>query len=414
MKVEFDSTEKPETLRAVAAFALMLAGDIDVPSVKDEVVVHHITPDAKPSREMILPPNELPRSIVGKDPYPNGYASASPNVVPFPTAPPAPSAVPVATTFAPNAVSAVSATPANPWLVPGAVPPIPVPPMPPQFQSHANTAAPVPASPVPAAFVADVTNAASASPSNPVEYDSAGLPWDARIHNKGRTKKKDGTWKLQKGLDPIVAQTVVAELAAKRVSTPATLPLPPSFEPRTMPPDPVLGASPLPPTGGPLQPDPIAEARAAYGNRPTYSNTGIAPGYSDASASSQVPLPPAQPYRYPIDGSYPSTLPLPPFPGSPSPTMVPPSPATASLPPAPQPGTVGSVSPPVSGYKELIDKLTAATLNKTLNPAFVAPTVQRFGVPNMGMLGDPSYAALLPAISQEFDRLIAGGAPSGP
>lgn len=437
MKLEFDSTEKPETLRAVAAFALMLAGDIDIPSVRDTdqfvrdgqgnpVVVPHGA-GAGASREMILPPNELPRSIIGKgnDPYPNGYASASLNVVPFPTAPSAP--------VAPSTNS------------PGAVQPTVIP-VPPPFPSSAATATPSPQV-ASAMAAAGVQPAASASPSGPVEYDTAGLPWDARIHNKGRTKKKDGTWKLQKGLDPIIAQTVVAELAARKlvpgaVAAPPTFPMPAQSAPVPQPQSAQMHAmqpqvSRTPQGGtmgysqplgqGPLTPDPTAEARAAFSNRPI----GMLPelGAPYAPAAPPMPAPNGQPYPLglpgpntvplPPYGTYPAplntgSLPMPPFPGSAAPAMVPPQPIAAPVPSAPQPGTIGGGNAPVSGYKALIDKLTAATQNKTLNPAFVAPTVQRFGVPNMGLLGNPEYAVLLPAISQEFDRLIAGGAPSGP
>lgn len=48
----------------------------------------------------------------------------------------------------------------------------------------------------------------------PPEYDSAGVPFDERIHQKKRGKKTDGSWKLQKGIDPAVVQSVISELSA--------------------------------------------------------------------------------------------------------------------------------------------------------------------------------------------------------
>jgi hypothetical protein len=58
------------------------------------------------------------------------------------------------------------------------------------------------------------------------------MQYDKRIHQKTGNKKKDGTWKLIKGIDPAVVAAVTAELAARKpVSLPVTLgdslPLPP-------------------------------------------------------------------------------------------------------------------------------------------------------------------------------------------
>lgn len=42
--------------------------------------------------------------------------------------------------------------------------------------------------------------------------DSAGIPWDARIHSSSKTTVADGTWRAKKGLNPVVKQQVEAEL----------------------------------------------------------------------------------------------------------------------------------------------------------------------------------------------------------
>lgn len=48
-----------------------------------------------------------------------------------------------------------------------------------------------------------------------VELDSAGLPWDVRIHGKKKAKtKKEGTWKLTRGVDKALVDKVEAELKA--------------------------------------------------------------------------------------------------------------------------------------------------------------------------------------------------------
>lgn len=395
MKVEFDSTEKPETLRAVAAFALMLAGDIDVPGQLDDAV-----------------PAETAKS----------------NVIPFTPAPPVPS-----NTAHAAATPAVAAAPmAGAVAIPTNAPHV--------FNAPPNSAYPAPVSPVPPPILNATNATVSTSPTNAptqsapiagaqsaaaIEYDASGLPWDARIHNKGRTKKKDGTWKLQKGLDPIFAQQVVQELIAKKsANAPAPTVSPPVYVPPAPPTMPAPQFPPMLPLSqsgpGPLTPE--QEARAAWAGAPparaVWADAPLPPPAPPANQT--VPLPPRAVGMLPELGANFGPMPLPPFPGSTAPAMVPPQPVAAPVPPAPQPGTVGGgnaamgAAAPASLYKQLIDKLTAATQNRTLNPALVAPTVQRFGVPNMGMLSDPAYEAMLPAISQEFDRLIAGGAPSAP
>lgn len=86
----------------------------------------------------------------------------------------------------------------------GAVAPAPLAPV-------AGAAAPAPAvapapvvtpAPVAAATSTPATPQPAASPSSSVELDSAGLPWDARIHSKNKTKTQDGKWKKSRGVDP--------------------------------------------------------------------------------------------------------------------------------------------------------------------------------------------------------------------
>ncbi len=47
---------------------------------------------------------------------------------------------------------------------------------------------------------------------NSVEVDSAGLPWDGRIHSGGKTKLADGTWRDKRGVDNSEREAIVAEL----------------------------------------------------------------------------------------------------------------------------------------------------------------------------------------------------------
>jgi hypothetical protein len=52
-----------------------------------------------------------------------------------------------------------------------------------------------------------------------VERDTNGIAYDARIHNKSRTKKQDGSWKLAKGIDPVLVAAVLQELTGSTETT---------------------------------------------------------------------------------------------------------------------------------------------------------------------------------------------------
>src|SRR6185369_6722013 len=107
-----------------------------------------------------------------------------------------------------------------------------------------------------AASSAPATNSTVAAPAAgatlavSAEYDSAGMPWDARIHQKAKGKKKDLTWKLIKGIDPAVVQTVTAELMARKIATPQS---PSAATPALQPAAPgaiaVTSVPPPPPSG---------------------------------------------------------------------------------------------------------------------------------------------------------------------
>lgn len=56
------------------------------------------------------------------------------------------------------------------------------------------------------------------------ELDSEGIPWDSRIHSGKKTKNKDGSWKLVKGVDKAIVPQVKAELKARVGSTPVVAP----------------------------------------------------------------------------------------------------------------------------------------------------------------------------------------------
>ena len=78
--------------------------------------------------------------------------------------------------------------------------------------------APAPLAP-PAPVVADVPV------DNSVEVDSAGLPWDERIHSGGKTKLADGTWRDKRGVGDSEREAIVAELTKVMA-----IPVPPVIE----------------------------------------------------------------------------------------------------------------------------------------------------------------------------------------
>jgi hypothetical protein len=59
-----------------------------------------------------------------------------------------------------------------------------------------------------------VSSGAGASPAGSVDLDSAGLPWDNRIHSSGKTKVANGTWTKKRGVSPETLASVEAQLRA--------------------------------------------------------------------------------------------------------------------------------------------------------------------------------------------------------
>lgn len=71
------------------------------------------------------------------------------------------------------------------------------------------------------------------------DRDSAGLPWDARIHSENRALKADGTWRQRRNCDPALVAAVTAELLGEPQPTVTPVPPPP-------PPAPVAVSTELP------------------------------------------------------------------------------------------------------------------------------------------------------------------------
>lgn len=77
----------------------------------------------------------------------------------------------------------------------------PVAPAPDASEVWGNAQQPQPWHPVPAQPIS----------STQVELDAAGLPWDERIHSSAKSKVRDGTWKLKRGVEDHEVQAVKAE-----------------------------------------------------------------------------------------------------------------------------------------------------------------------------------------------------------
>lgn len=66
------------------------------------------------------------------------------------------------------------------------------------------------------------TGAASADPApqaGQLEFDSAGIPWDERIHASTKATNKDGSWRNKKGVDKELVKQVTDELRAQHSAT---------------------------------------------------------------------------------------------------------------------------------------------------------------------------------------------------
>lgn len=143
--------------------------------------------------------------------------------------------------------------------------------------------------PVPPVPAAPPAPPAPAAPTNRADVDSAGLPWDARIHSESRNKVADGTWRKRRNTAPEVVAQVEAELRAlMAIPAPgAAIPTPPA--PVTVVPagpgakaiiiDP--SASPAsavtPPVPAPPVPQPPAAAPTPVAPPPVAQDTAAAP-----------------------------------------------------------------------------------------------------------------------------------------
>lgn len=299
------------------------------------------------------------------------------NVVPFP--PPVPPVVPVAVNpaqFTPNVQTAPIAPP-----VPTAIPP-------------ASTLVPV----VPAAPV-NTTIQNNASPATIMtggifELDSAGMPWDARIHQKLKSKKKDGTWKLQKGIADNIVAAVTQEihvylLTHPELRAPQTSVTAGAAAPVSLPPVPIGIQAPAAPPApqnyefqGQIQAPPVREETHAEAAQRAWAD------HQKRQTEGQIPVP-AIPQPVPQASV---SLP-PPVPLSPA--------ANVGVPNSGQPGVL---SPP-EAYRALVSKIAVARNSGRITAEQVTSIVMQAGVTNLQLLG--SMLHLVPNVDALVDAVLA-------
>ena len=86
-----------------------------------------------------------------------------------------------------------------------------------------------------------------------IQVDSAGSPWDGRIHSSSRATVADGTWRQRRNLAPEVLASVQAELKAV-MGAPSVPSVPkPPIAPNVAPPAPPVSFIPPPPQDGAAQ-----------------------------------------------------------------------------------------------------------------------------------------------------------------
>lgn len=281
-----------------------------------------------------------------------------------PAAPSAATSAATATSVASVAATAPATVPTAPALASNVLP-FPVPPPPPIVAAVVTSAA-IADVPAPNSTVAPTAAAAQGVASAPAEYDTAGLPWDSRIHQKAKGTKKDGTWKLIKGIDDAVVMAVMPELLARKLATTAS----PSVAPAAFvpPPPPVIGAVPPPPA--------------------TVAPQVFLP-FSDSAPGASV------------DGG--NTMPVSSVSGVPAPpnvftqTVV----ASVPVPPVAPVGVVGAVT-----YRALIDKMTAGTKTQVLTAAKVMEIVQACNCPNLQQLNQ--MPQIFADVDAKLDLALAG------
>lgn len=126
--------------------------------------------------------------------------------------------------------------------------------------------------PAAAAAAQSITPITDSTNTGNIEFDSAGVPWDERIHSGAKSKKNDGTWTKRKGVADALHTSVTAELLAARgaagpVGAAPALPATPGVA--------VVPSLPTLPQAGPVVPALPNLAPTAYQNFVAFIGTQL-------------------------------------------------------------------------------------------------------------------------------------------
>jgi hypothetical protein len=196
INISIDEKDK-HVLRITASYFLALAGDISAEIVKDE----------KPTPSLAVPKATGDNETFTKAELAEEFKPAPDPLDPAVLFAKSPAAVP--------SIADAEALPTAPVDTP-AITSIPTPP---------NVPSP-PAVPAPSAAAPAVPP--TGNPAANVELDVRGLPWDARIHSRTKSKLANGEWKVARNTDPALVTQVENELSALVQPNPVAVPLPQS------------------------------------------------------------------------------------------------------------------------------------------------------------------------------------------
>lgn len=150
------------------------------PGALPVAVAELLTPNAPASDPVLTPAlGNVPAQPA------SGAPDLPPAAGPVPEIPPAPGSTPPAVAAAPE-----STNPTDVPAVPTSVPAVPA------------------------------STSAEALAAGQAELDSAGCPWDARIHTSNKATIGDGTWRKKPGVDPALFESVRAELMGNAPAAP--------------------------------------------------------------------------------------------------------------------------------------------------------------------------------------------------
>jgi hypothetical protein len=204
---------------------------------------------------------------------------------------------------------------------------------------------PLTGTPIPTAPVAPPAPAGTLV-SPPPSHDSAGIPWDGRIHSTPGKLTATGTWRARRGVDAAIVTAVTAELHAQ---------------------------------GKTVAPTPVAPPAA-------------------------VPVAPVAP---PADWGVPVLPSVPPVPVMDTAAAAPVAPPAAIVPPPPTTVPQVPAAPPAISFREFMEKMAKYEADGKINMAHVQYACQMHGVPQPMVLA--TNPAQIPAVLATVTKFVESG-----